>query len=246
MSTSKLKLASQEPSQRLISEFLEQGYIKVSHALSTESADLIAAHIKKQNIWNLVFDHQGTHKDLNNIEVESWTNTQKENLTSVIHQQAQTGFQYHYETIPLYDIYHDGILPGHFFNEIMEFLNEQTTLDYFRKLLSCPDITFADGQITRFRAGHFLNKHNDDVQSKNRVAAFVINLTKSWRPDWGGALHLLDEGGNIKQSFLPSFNDINIFKIPVNHYVGYVSPFAGGERLSITGWLRTGINPKQQ
>jgi SM-20-related protein len=244
LNKNELKLASIKPEQNLISDFLKNGIVKVPNALSIESANLIAAHIKKQKVWNLVFDHNGTHKDLNNIEVESWTDLQKENLLSVIHHQAETGFQYHYETIPLYDIYHDNLLPEHFFNEIMSFLNEESTLEYFRILLSCPEITFADGQITRFKAGHFLNKHNDDVDNKNRVAAFVLNLTEQWRPDWGGALHILDDHGALKQSFLPTYNEINIFKIPVDHYVGYVSPFAVNSRLSITGWLRTGKNPK--
>lgn len=240
----KLNLAKLAPDKSLVSEYLNHGVVKVQNALSIESASLITEHIKKQDTWNLVFDHNGTHKDLNNIEVASWTEEQRNNLLSVIHHQAKSGFQYHYETIPLYDIYHDDLLPGHFFNEIMQFLNEETTLSFFRELLSCPEISFTDGQITRFKAGHFLNKHNDDVANKNRVAAFVINLTELWRPDWGGALHLLNEDGALKHSFLPTFNEINIFKIPVDHYVGYVSPFATGSRLSITGWLRTGENPK--
>ncbi len=218
--------------------------VKVPRALTEESAALITKHIKKQVIWNLVFDHNATHKDLNSVEVENWTASQKQDLISVIHHQAKSGFQYHYETIPLYDIFHDNLMPGHFFNEIMRFLNDEKTLNYFRELLSCPEISFADGQITRFKAGHFLNKHNDDVANKNRFAAFVINLTSEWRPDWGGALHILGEQGELKQSFLPTFNEINIFKIPVDHYVGFVSPFADGHRLSITGWLRTGENPK--
>ena len=69
-------------------------------------------------------------------------------------------------------------MPGHFFNEIVEFLNNEDTLNYFREILAAPEITFLDAQITRFKAGHFLNRHNDDVQGKNRVAAFVINLSK--------------------------------------------------------------------
>ncbi|WP_286266084.1 2OG-Fe(II) oxygenase [Thalassotalea atypica] len=242
----KLMLARQEPPKNLVDQFKSNGYIKVPNALSNETAELITQHITKQKQWNLVFDHNGQHQDLNNLEVEQWNSKQKQDLQSIIYQQAAQGFQYHYETIPLYDIYHDNLLPDHFFNHIMEFLNQDATLSYFRQLLSAPHISFADGQITRFRQGHFLNRHNDDVDSKNRIAAFVINLTKEWRVDWGGALHLLDSNQNITKSFAPSFNEINIFKIPVDHYVGYVSPFAAQDRISITGWLRSGKNPKNK
>ena len=99
-------------------------------------------------------------------------------------------------------------MPGHFFNDIVKFLNSEPTLNYFREILDAPEINFLDAQITRFKAGHFLNCHNDDVNGKNRVAAFVINLTKDWSVDWGGALHILSNNSEIEKSFSPSFNEI--------------------------------------
>jgi len=233
-----LSLQKSTPPVSLIESFKANGFVKIKQALSDESASAIHQHIQAQSLWNLVFDANGKHQDLNNQEVANWTDKQKQELENIIYQQAENGFQYHYETIPLFDIYQNNLMPGHFFNSIIEFLNQESTLRYFRELLSSPDIAFADGQITRFSAGHFLNVHNDDVEKKNRVAAYVINLTPEWQANWGGALHILDENNAIKQSFLPTFNEINIFKIPVDHYVGFVSPFATKSRLSITGWLR--------
>ncbi|QOL27158.1 2OG-Fe(II) oxygenase [Thalassotalea sp. LPB0316] len=235
---SSLSLEKTKPSTDLVESFKANGFIKVKQALTQETAQLIYQQIAEQPLWNLVFDANGKHQDLNSQEVAKWSEQQKDDLQRIIYQQAQSGFQYHYETIPLYDIYQNNLMPGHFFNQIIEFINQESSLDFFRELLSAPDIAFADGQITRFSAGHFLNVHNDDVENKNRIAAYVINLTPEWQANWGGALHLLDDNGAIKQSFLPTFNEINIFKIPVDHYVGYVSPFATKPRLSITGWLR--------
>ncbi|MFT2092786.1 2OG-Fe(II) oxygenase [Paraglaciecola sp. 2405UD69-4] len=234
----KLKLNSTTADLSLAEFFKKNGFVKVPNALKKSSAQTIYEHIKNQQEWNLVFDLDGKHQDYNSQDVANWSPQQKQQLKEIIYQQAATGFQYHYETIPLYDIYKNNILPGHFFNQIIEFLNNEVTLDYFRTLLSEPNIKFADGQITRFKPSHFLNTHNDAVQNKNRIAAYVINLTPVWMPNWGGALHILDEQAQIRQSYLPSFNEINIFKIPVDHYVGMVSPFASAPRLSITGWLR--------
>ena len=240
-----LALAAEHPQKDDISYFREHGFVKVKNALAVESAELLHQHIQQQKDWNLVFNHNGQHQDLNARAVDGWTAKQKEDLSRIVHTQASNGFQYLYENIPVYDIYHSNLLPGHFFNQIIEFLNSAQTLNYFRTLLSEPNISFADAQITRFGAGHFLNTHDDNVAGKNRVAAFVINLTKEWRPDWGGALNLLDNHGQITNSFVPTFNDVNIFKIPVAHYVGCVSPFATQKRVSITGWLRTGDNPRK-
>ena len=238
-----LTLAKQKNKVQLAKEFKDKGYVKVSHALSEETLKIIHDFILKQAQWNLVFNHRGEHQDLNSMEVESWSVNKKQDLEDIVFQQASNSFQYFYEAIPIYDIFHKNMLPDHFFNDIVRFLNTEATLDFFREILNAPQITFMDAQITRFSAGHFLNTHNDDINDKNRIAAMVINLTEHWRADWGGALHLLNENQQIKQSFLPSFNEINIFKIPLDHYVGYVSPFATGRRLAITCWLRSGESP---
>ncbi|MFD2166303.1 2OG-Fe(II) oxygenase [Thalassotalea euphylliae] len=241
-----LALGWQNPPTALIDAFQTDGYVKVPQALHCETATIIKEAIDNQHSWNLVFNHQGSHQDLNALQVADWTEQQKKDLVNIVNAQASDGFQYFYENIPLYDIYYDNLLPEHFFNTIYEFLNSKETLTFFRELLNEPAISFVDAQITRFGPGHFLNVHNDAVANKNRIAAYVINLTHDWRPDWGGALHLLDSEQNIHKSFLPSFNEINIFKIPVDHYVGYVSPFASNKRISITGWLRSGENPKEK
>lgn len=225
--------------------YINNGYVKVSNILSENSANMIHSAISKQKQWNLVFRNKGHHQDLNNVEVKHWDKTQQENLINIIHSKASIDFQYFYETIPIYDIYYDRSLSGHFFNDIFHFLNSEDTLNFFRELLDAPEISFLDAQITRFSAGHFLNCHNDDVKGKNRVAAFVINLTKDWRPDWGGALHILNKELEIEKSFIPSFNEVNIFKVPVDHFVGIVAPFTSASRLSITGWFRSGKNPKK-
>jgi len=238
-----LSLAENIDIDNLNTSFLKNGYIIVKNALNNDTANYLFEKFSMQEEWNLVFNHNGLHQDLNSTEVAQWSADKKNDLQLIVHQQASQGFQYFYEAIPIYDIYNNNIMPGHFFNDILEFLNSSTVLDFYRNLLSAPEISFADAQITRFSAGSFLNCHDDSVDNKNRVAAFVINLTKDWRADWGGALHILDDESQIQQSFLPSFNEINIFRIPVDHYVGIVAPFAKGDRLSITGWLRSGENP---
>lgn len=238
-----LALAKHKNKAQMAKQYREKGFVKVQDALTESTLNTLHEFIASQEQWNLVFNHQGSHQDLNNLEVVNWSLSKKKDLENIIFQQASNDFQYFYETIPIYDIFHKNMLPGHFFNDIVLFLNTDETLDFFREILDAPEITFMDAQITRFSAGHFLNTHNDDVANKNRVAALVINLTENWRADWGGALHLLDDEKQIKQSFLPSFNEINIFKVPLDHYVGYVSPFAQNSRLSITCWLRSGENP---
>lgn len=107
-----------------------------------------------------------------------------------------------------------------------------------RDITRSESITYADMQATRYSKGHFLTEHDDNVQGKNRIAAYVLNLTPKWRNDWGGALVFPNKNIPGGQLFYPKFNALNIFSVPQKHSVSYVTPFAGEHRYSITGWFR--------
>ncbi len=223
----------------------QQGYVHVPDILENSSAAKVHTCLSVQGTWNLVFTRDGQAVDIGADSVDAWDLEQRHQFAQIVHAPAEQGFQYLYKTIPVYDIYHRKMLPGHFFNTLFEFLNSEAFLNFGRELTGRPDIGFCDAQATCFEAGHFLTRHDDDTEGKNRVAAFVLNLTKDWNPDWGGALQFYDGEGNIEAGFKPSFNALNVFLIPRKHSVAYIAPFATGSRFSITGWFRTGNDPQQ-
>lgn len=143
------------------------------------------------------------------------------------------GFAYAFEHVPSVE---SGLAPE--LAGVEALVNSEGFLDIGRKLLG-DDICFADAQACRYGPGHFLTCHSDDVGGKNRRAAYVLNLTPQWRPEWGGLLLFHDEKGRVTNGLVPAFNALNIFRVPVNHSVSVVSPFAPARRYSITGWLRT-------
>jgi len=126
--------------------------------------------------------------------------------------------------------------PSHYLAAVTQFLNSAPLLDFIRQVSGASDIAYASGQATRYRPGHFLNQH-DDGNGRNRLVAYVLNMTPNWRPDWGGALLFSDRPGHIAEGYLPAFNALNIFSVPQEHLVGFISPFAGAARYSITGWF---------
>jgi Rps23 Pro-64 3,4-dihydroxylase Tpa1-like proline 4-hydroxylase len=99
-------------------------------------------------------------------------------------------------------------------------------------------INYVDSQATRYKPGHFLTLHDDDVREKNRIAAYVLNLTPRWSPDWGVILQFIDRDGHIAEGYTPTFNALNVFRMPQLHSVSCVVPYAQVGRNSITGWLR--------
>ncbi|MCX2973619.1 2OG-Fe(II) oxygenase [Halieaceae bacterium IMCC8485] len=224
--------------------FSQRGRIQVPGLFDDASAEQLHRCLVNQDQWNLAFNRRGEHVDIGSDSVSIWTEAQSRQFEEMIYAGAKEGFQYRYKAVPIYDVYHDGSLPGHFFNTLFEFLNSDAFLNFGRQLLGRPEIGFCDAQATCFEAGHFLTTHDDDIGGKNRVAAYVISMTKNWNPNWGGALQFFNEQGNIEEGFLPAFNTLNVFQIPQSHAVEFVTPFASGPRLSITGWFRTGKDPR--
>lgn len=122
---------------------------------------------------------------------------------------------------------------------VLDFLNGPNFLAFVRGVTGDGRIDFADAQATRYRPGHVLTGHDDAAESKNRLYAYVLNLTRDWRADWGGMLAFEGADGHIEEGFAPAFNALNLFAVPMRHAVTQVASFAPRDRLSITGWLRS-------
>jgi hypothetical protein len=164
---------------------------------------------------------------------------QEAEMMNKAYRAARDDFHYLYDNHPMS---HEGEPypdPSHYLAVITRFLNSAPVLDFARRVTGSAAIDFAEAQATRYRAGHFLNLHDDNFGGHKRVAAYVLNMTPNWRPDWGGALLFLDWRGHLAEGYAPTFNALNIFAVPQPHMVGFVSPFAGAHRLSITGWFRS-------
>ena len=75
----------------------------------------------------------------------------------------------------------------------------------------------------------------------NGKIAFVLNLSKFWKPQYGGILHFLDEERkNIIDSYVPDFNNLILFEVPEDHdrphFVSHIATNIKHSRYAITGW----------
>jgi Rps23 Pro-64 3,4-dihydroxylase Tpa1-like proline 4-hydroxylase len=121
-----------------------------------------------------------------------------------------------------------------------------------RKVLNAPEFINTLNEITnlkltklntlfmsKYKSGNFLSTHSD---KGNGRLAFVINLTKFWKPQYGGNLHFLNEERNeIIDTFVPEFNNLVLFYIPdgngIPHYVSQVAQNVKHSRYAISGWF---------
>jgi SM-20-related protein len=179
---------------------------------------------------------------------------------SAAHSTARTHFAFAYEGFDLIGAYlqqqknlnANAPLPAAqaLMMQLVEQLNAPDFLDFVRRLTAEPALRRIDAQATRYRAGHFLLRHNDFSATEDRRFAYVINLSKNWRADWGGVLQFFDAPHQasaaqietlplkIIDTVCPAFNSLSIFKVPQWHCVSPVASFVTAQRLGITGWMQ--------
>lgn len=189
--------------------------------------------------WNTVFNEgDGKVHTLFPNQVAAMTADQKSWLTNFVFERARTGFQFIFNSYPVWDLADQGKAPDLYVFRLLDFLNGPEFLSFIHEISGITGIVMADAQATLFQPHHFLTRHSDRDEAKGRRMAYVLNLTPAWRAEWGGLLEFLDEAGDVAEGFTPCFNTLNLFTVPAPHHVSYVTPFADGGRYSVTGWLR--------
>ncbi len=131
-----------------------------------------------------------------------------------------------------------GDTPSQNMKKVSEFLNGEKFINTCKNITGTKDISRAWYSATCYDKGCFLGDHRDDHNSINRVA-FVLNLTRKWKIDWGGFLLLGGKSNGPPRIVPPIWNSITLFKIPVDHSVTCVSQAATERRYAISGWLRS-------
>ncbi|MFG6464431.1 2OG-Fe(II) oxygenase [Roseateles sp. DXS20W] len=215
----------------------EAGRTQIRPALRDEAAARVRA-AAEQAPFRLSVNSGAKSLDLSLEELATLQPEQAAKFTELVHAGAAAGFQYCFDTYRLSDEVDAGRLTAGPLAELYRALNAPPFLQHCRQLADDDTIAFCDAQVTRYRPGHFLTMHNDDVAGKGRVMAFVLNLTPDWRADWGGLLLFHGADGNVDGGFTPAFNALNLFKIPCDHSVSLVAPFAPQPRYAVTGWAR--------
>ncbi|MEH0196947.1 2OG-Fe(II) oxygenase family protein [Caulobacter sp. CCNWLY153] len=179
-------------------------------------------------LWNLPLDGPGALSAADDAA-----------LDRQVAEETRAGFGFRFDNFRVSDEIEAGRREGRLLEAAYDLINGEAFLGFVRDLTGDDRPEYCDCQATRYRPGHFLTEHDDHADGKNRLYAYVLNLTPRWRSDWGGLLLFLDGDGHVAEGYTPSFNALNIFRVPQKHAVSYVTPHAAGPRLSLTGWIRT-------
>jgi SM-20-related protein len=222
---------------RLRPAFQSFGRLHIPDFLAADGAQRLHGKLAATRDWSFVFNRGNSHFELTPEQSKRMPEAAHRQMMGDILGEARDGFQLAYDVlnitrkgkVPLTD---DPILVG-----VHTLLNSRRFLDFIEAATGQAG-TWTDATCTRYRPGHFCEMHDDKAEDGDRLIAFVLNLCPRWRVDWGGVLQFIDPDGHVAEGYTPAFNALNIFRVPQPHAVSIVAPFAGADRLAITGWVR--------
>jgi SM-20-related protein len=216
--------------------FRATGRVQIADFLTRSSVDALLGELQASEDWRLTANRGDQVIDFRPEVLAAFGPAEWAKLDTAVTMGGRYGFQFRYETIRLKsdDVAALPLLAG-----LAAFMSSPPMLDLARAVTGAQDIAFADAHASRYTAGHFLAAHDDRSPQMGRRAAWVLNLSRDWRPDWGGLLLFHDADGNIRQGFTPSFNTLSLFAVPQPHSVSWVTPLAAEPRYAVTGWFRT-------
>ena len=215
----------------LAEEFRRKQRVHIANILTEPPAMRLFQVLQQETPWTVTFNKGPDFFDVENVSPE-----ERARLSYAAFQRARQGFAYIYDNHRLSRTGEPYANPAHYFAKFLAFMNSPPVLDFVRSVTGLADVAWADAQATLYRPGDFLTLHDDKTGGHKRLAAYVLNMTPGWQPDWGGALQFFDERGHVAEAYLPRFNALNMFRVPAPHAVGQVAIF-GGHRYSITGWF---------
>lgn len=210
------------------------GRVQVPAFLQDTAAEALASELEQRVPWHLAERVSGASR----------TSPRGEYPDDAVHAArlreayalAGDRYQFAYDSYMLVKAAMEGWDPDLLVHRVLQFLNGPQFIAFARYLGADDTLTHVTAQCTRYRPGHFLMPHDDQDVQEGRRYAFVVNLTRDWRPDWGGQLQFLDGEGAIAETFLPRWNTLSLFRVPQGHQVTLVAPWAAHPRHAITGW----------
>jgi SM-20-related protein len=219
-------------------ELATSGSLLIPSFLEEFAAQETFTCLDQQVSWEMAYRNGPEAMTKTVAQLSAMTAEARQAFHGAVIEQARREYQFAYFRYPMIDAYTNKWEPPLMLNAVLESINSAQSLDFFRALTGDSQVRKVELQASYYAPGHFLKCHDDSATTgDDRRYACVINLTKDWESHWGGLLQFVDEQ-SVTNTHVPTFNSCSLFKVPREHQVSYVAPFATRPRYALTGWLR--------
>lgn len=217
-------------------DFSRQGRCRIDHFLDSDAAERLYEVLSKHTQFDVAYACSPSPKL---VSAESWRAMDapaRNSLQQQLIARAAEGEGFLYCTYLAHNRATAASKESDFLDEVFAFWGGESMQAFVRSVTHL-EIDGAESQFTRYTTGQYLTRHRDTLAGNRRRLAFVLSLSKDWHPDWGGLLHFYDQGGEIRETWIPRFNTLQLFDISQIHGVSMVAPCAPRGRYSLTGWF---------
>ena len=215
----------------------QTGRIQVPNFFTPETAEYLYSLLQGNSNWFVTYNEGEENFESSMAEFQALPPPQRRQFMSRLFSRARDGFQFIFRQYYISRAIEQGEDVGHPMHAMHHYVNSDAFLNFMRVLTGSDEVRSSDSYASCYAPGDFLTTHDDLHGSHDRIAAYVVSMTRDWNPNWGGYLAFFDDDDNISEAFMPTFNTLNLFLIPRKHAVQQVSPFAGHMRTSFLGWL---------
>lgn len=209
--------------------FRQTGRVHIPDILTDASARRLYRALEQETNWGFIYNEGKQAREFETVSADD-----HQEMAIAAWERAHSGFQYFYHLYRLLENRKVHPEPGHYLARLVRFLTSPQFFRFAREVTGDDSIGWISAIATLYKPLDFLTAHDDGL-GKRRIA-YVLNMTPEWKPDWGGALQFYDRDDHIEEGYLPTFNALNLFRVPKRHSVTQVASF-GGLRYSISGWL---------
>lgn len=213
----------------------ENKRVQIPDYLEPELAETLYQCLSTDVSWDLAY-RNNKPQTISNHELRNLSHHELSELRKQLKTKPSEHYSFIYHTYMMVTAYLEKRNPSLFLNRFLEMLNSPDYLNFLRQLTSFFNIIKVNAQATKYITGDYLKPHNDFDSVEGREFAYVINLSKNWKKEYGGVLRFLDDDNQVEGEFVPNFNTLSIFKVPKMHEVTEVLQ-TDLPRLAITGWL---------
>lgn len=219
----------------LAATFKKTGRVLVKDALDEKSADTLSATIQKSALWLTTFQEGKTERAISGQDSKSMTNRRQRELMEKIYGQARDDYQYLRFECPLDKIPHSQEPEA--LKDADVYFKSDGFRDFLRKIAGSKDGELENVQARWLQREQFMSDSDLATNLPDCKLWFSMDVTRKWKPHWGGHLNFLDSDGEIEEAWSPGFNRLNIYAGGTRHTISYVTPFHDAFCLSVCGRL---------
>lgn len=217
--------------------YAQTGRVLVNDFLDPAAAAELSTVAKSSLPWVLQYRDGGKTHQMDESRLRALKDEERRAFLARIEAVARADFQFWYFGCSLSPSNVQQFQHDHPVRSLVAKIVTPEFVSLLRNLIGDSAVCGLTASFTRYDPGQFLLPHDDTDSTDDRRAAYVLNLSEDWWPDWGGLLQFIDDKRNVVETFSPHFGSIAVFKVPQLHAVSYVTPFALRSRFAITGWL---------